>query len=442
MNRSDQPKKNRRRRFVLSALTSVILHLLGVSIYQSLMPAPPLPTTVLRFPSQRSTPTERFRGDAAPDALRAQMERLTINGQPAAVPEIAAGPIVSLDLMPDTQPLRERETGGEKELQPTFPDREEEAITLGEIGPIAKGEEFAMDLMDLPTLALSGRFKAAIIIDEKGLRHPEGFINFTYLLLDGTTAIYGLESLARYMRDYTSIMAYARGVAVRGFSTDTLLEAPILFFFPGPLRGRASSQDRIFLDEDESERLGRYLRGGGFLLVDAGDSPDDHWFRKEALRQIRLALKSQGEVVELPLDHPIYSAYYEFSNGFPGERKNNVMRFARTLGDPWHYPSRMPCTGQLRGLWGVEWEGTLVAVLSDLSLQQNWSGQASDADLPSCPQGTQVAVGGGGIPYLRAATNIVTYALTRPGSRVTQLAPFAWRRLAPAKPHPDRTRHP
>ncbi len=442
-------KKRRFRRIGISALISLVLHLLFLLLYLSFETAPQAPTIARRFQSQQSIPNQRFNGANSPDALQAHMQRLAANGQPVAAPELEAGRIPTPGLTPDNEPLSTEPADKGDALLPLPPSTEEEARPYVEAGPMAKNDEFAMDLMDLQTLAQSGRFKAAIIIDDEGLERPEGFINFTHILLDGTTDNYRIEDLARYMRDNTSIIAHARGLAVRGFSSDTLLEDPIHFLFPGPLRGRASSENRIFLDEDESERLGRYLEGGGFLFVDAGDGPDDHWFLKEALRQIRRALKNRGELIELPIDHPIYSAYYQFSDGFPGEQKRDVMRFDSGFGNPWFYPARTPCMGTLRGLWGVESQGNLVAVLSDLDLRRKWVGEP----LP-CPDETQEEGGEEGAdegeaivrtPYLQAATNIVSYALTRPGGLAVHLAPFAWKqRVAPQEqtPTPSRQRVP
>lgn len=437
-------KKSDLARLAISALASLLFHLFTLLLYGTFDRPAQTPAVVRRFQAQQSTPSQRFNGASSPDELQAQMERLAASGQPLAAPELETGRIPTPGLTPGTQALSEKPADKGDALLPAPPSTEEETRPYVEAGPMAKNDEFAMDLIDLQTLAQSGRFKAAIIIDEEGLERPEGFINFTHILLDGTTDSYRIEDLARYMRDNTSIMARARGMAVRGFSRETLLEDPIHFLFPGPLRGRASSTNRIFLDEDESERLGRYLTGGGFLLVDAGDTPDDHWFLKEALRQIRRALKNRGEVVELPLDHPIYSAYYEFGDGFPGETKRDVMRFAPGLGNPWFYPARTPCMGTLRGLWGVESEGNLVAVLSDLDLRRKWVGERLPGDSPPCEDETQeeggeedAADAGETVvrtPYLQAATNIVSYALTRPGGLAVRLAPFAWKkRVKPRK---------
>lgn len=424
-------------------LVSLLLHGSVLYLYQALYTSPVQAPVVRRFTSAVTSAAQRFGGAASPDLQQVHMEQLASNGQPVDAPEMTAERIPTPGVDPDAEPLSARPPEKERNLLPPS-NAEEETRLAVEAGPMAKLDEFSMDLIDLATLAQSERFKAAIVVAEDSLQRPEGFINFTHLLLDGTTDNYRLEDLARFMRDHTSIIAHARGVAVRGFSSDRLLEDPIHFLFPGPLRGRASSQERIFLNDSDSARLGHYLRAGGFLFVDAGDGPDDHWFLKEALRQIRRALQGRGQVVELPLDHPVYRAYYTYEDGFPGENKRAVMRFPIGLGNPWYYPERTPCMGTLRGLWGVETaEGQLVAILSDLDMRRRWVGEplANGA----CQTEEEQAEGEGNeepgageaeivrLPSLQAATNVVVYAMTRPGGLTVKMAPFAWKERTPSE---------
>lgn len=401
-------------------------------------------TTVRLFRQPQSTSIQRFNGRASTEAI-IPMQRLAAAGQAAAPPEVHMAPITpSPSATPDSLPLSQRAPDKNDSLLPAPPSTEEQARPYVEAGPLGKNDDLSLDLLDLETLAQTDRFRAAIIIDTSG-QAPEGFINFTHLLLDGTTDRYRLENIARYMRDHTSILASARGRAVRGFSSDALLQDPIHFLFPGPMRGRNSSAERLFLDEDESERLGRYLTGGGFLLVDAGSSADDQWFLKDAIRQIRRALKNDGQMVELPYSHPVYSAYYDLSGGFPGENKRQVLEFDPSIGNKWFYPVRMPCLDTPpRGLWGIKSQGEFVAIISDLDLKRRWGGEPSP-----CPEQTTSEEGGAeetdlseeagagddimSILYLRAATNVVTYALTRLGGLAVHLAPFAWKKRTKTK---------
>ncbi len=430
-----------RRLLACCTLVSLLLHTSVIYLYQALYTNPTQLPLVRRFSHAVATPAQRFGGAASPNLQQVHMERLATGGQPLEAPEIAAERIPTPGVTPDEAPLSARPPDKEGKLLPPPNDEEEMRPSL-EAGPMAAYDEFSLDLIDLATLAQSERFKAAIVVGQDSLQRPEGFINFTHLLLDGTTDNYRIEDLARYMRDHTSIIARARGVAVRGFSSDTLLEDPIHFLFPGPLRGRASSEERIFLNQGDSERLGRYLRGGGFLFVDAGDGPDDHWFLKEALRQIRRALQNRGQVFEIPLDHPVYRAYYAYEDGFPSENKRAVTRFPIGLGNAWYYPERTPCMGTLRGLWGVETpEGQLVALLSDLDMRRRWVGEPlangacqTEEESPEGAGGEEGAAGEEQIarlPYLQAATNVVVYALMRPGGLAVKLAPFAWQQRAP-----------
>jgi hypothetical protein len=105
----------------------------------------------------------------------------------------------------------------------------------------------------------------------------------------------------------------------------------------------------------------------------------------------------------------------------------------------------MPCLDTPpRGLWGIKSQGEFVAIISDLDLKRRWGGEPSP-----CPEQTTSEEGGAeetdlseeagagddimSILYLRAATNVVTYALTRLGGLAVHLAPFAWKKRTKTK---------
>jgi hypothetical protein len=70
-----------------------------------------------------------------------------------------------------------------------------------------------------------------------------------------------------------------------------------------------------YLDETEAERLRTYLRKGGFLWADDfwGDFAWEWW---EA--QLRKVLPAEEyEIVDLPLDHPLFRAQFDIKKGTP-----------------------------------------------------------------------------------------------------------------------------
>ena len=88
-----------------------------------------------------------------------------------------------------------------------------------------------------------------------------------------------------------------------------------------------------------------------------------------------------------------------------------------------------------RGLYGVEWAGETVAIISDLELHRRWSGlESSYAEVEEEAKPTEDEGGAEEdtppvtSPFLQAATNIVFHALTRPGGVVVKRAEPAWRR--------------
>jgi hypothetical protein len=133
----------------------------------------------------------------------------------------------------------------------------------------------------------------------------------------------------------------------------------------------------------------------------------------------------------------IYHSFFEFGGGFPGEDKARVANVGTN--PTWYYPvqnredllavqeaaaainpNAIAVTADAvpppQGLWGVEYKGHLVAVLSDLGLQQNWMASfAADSD------GTEP------VTYsLMAGTNVIVYALTRDDGMTPKLPPPAW----------------
>ncbi len=280
-----------------------------------------------------------------------------------------------------------------------------------------------LDLLRLSDLADADKERATIIHDPRFPKQITGYINFTFLRIYGAgsyssfnggqnrlDAVSGaavpsnasaaaLPDLARYMRDYTGILARVRShEAHEFFLSRELLKDPIHFLFEGGGVPAYSSERVVRFFPEERQLLGEYLRGGGFLFIEGSNR-----FLREFVDELEGILAADGRLVELDRDHPIYSAYYTYGDGFPGEYKRRLLD---VRGPAWYYPSRFPVVNYPEGLWGVEVGGRLVAVLSDLQILGSWQMDAQDAE------GSPVVVKG---PRLSAATNIVVFALTQEG---------------------------
>lgn len=68
---------------------------------------------------------------------------------------------------------------------------------------------------------------------------------------------------------------------------------------------------RIRFSEREAARLRRFLEQGGFLHADDNYGLDEH-FRREIAKVF-----PEHQLVDVPLDHPIYSIVYPFPQGLP-----------------------------------------------------------------------------------------------------------------------------
>lgn len=292
------------------------------------------------------------------------------------------------------------------------------------------------DLLRIEDMARANKDHAAVIPNWASRRDLKGYANLTRIQGQGF-ASGPIEELARYMTDYTQVLVQAQPGYYDYFLDEQLLKDPIHFFFPGGLR-RPTPYPLVRMGEGERALLGRYLRGGGFLLVEGGRN-----YLNEMIDQFKQALEGEGRLFALPLSHPLYTAYYDFSGGFPGEDKRRMG--GMEAGGPWYFPGSQvrdvdpdapppPSTTnpqakqaeqpQPLGLWGLELKGQVAVILSDLGIHNKWI-ENVDPENPSDYSPTL---------NLMAGTNIVVYALTREGGTTPKLPPPAWEQVKPQTP--------
>ncbi len=113
----------------------------------------------------------------------------------------------------------------------------------------------------------------------------------------------------------TSVRVSDRPTEVRLTDPD-LADYPYLYM---------TGHGNISLSGREIEALRDYLRGGGFLHADDNYGLDAS-FRREVLR-----LYPDAELIDVPLDHPVYRIRYPFPEGLPKIHEHDGLP-ARGLG--------------------------------------------------------------------------------------------------------------
>lgn len=318
--------------------------------------------------------------------------------EPAPLPDTSAAPR-----------LRDEEVLAAK----TAPHLEEdvELVAVSRWDPLAQTE--VPELLRLADIARAGERRAMVIVDPDDRRQVRGFVRLRNLRMDGIEAQPVFTThLAWYVRHYTRIAATADEVPTRGFLSESLLADPIHFMFKG--RGYSpSNRFGAVMNADEIQLLGRYLRGGGFVFVESlldvhgREDPARGTWIAAVVDYIRQALDPEGGLFEVPTTHPVYHSFHDFRSGFPGEKCGKME--GEPSGGRWEYPRWSRCDGP-RGLWGVEYRGETVALISDLGLHASWR------ERPGDPWWVPT-------PYLAAGTNILVYALTRPNSPAVRGVP-------------------
>ncbi|MEE3234306.1 MAG: DUF4159 domain-containing protein [Candidatus Latescibacterota bacterium] len=301
----------------------------------------------------------------------------------------------------------------------------------------------SMDLLRIADMARVNKHHSAVIVDLSNRRDLAGYINFTQLQLYGTGSGRGtLEALSRYLRDNTLILAKVRNKIYQHFLSENLVKDPIHFLIEGGGQERWNDNVLTRFSDQEILQLGEYLRKGGFLYVEGGNI-----YLREMRDQIKSALGDEAFLFPLPVSHSLYHSFYEFSGGFPGETKRGTEKEDgspefphRSSNSKWYYPIQLsqepipqeqrtsfdPNTDNLDqlpklGVWGIELNGRLVAVLCDIKFSDQW---ARSFDVETVNEDPTT-------PSLMVATNIVAYALTNPLGISVKLPPPVWAKKRP-----------
>lgn len=177
-----------------------------------------------------------------------------------------------------------------------------------------------------------------------------------------------LPNLLAAVTEWTDLQVAARPVEVRPSDPD-LSDYPFIY---------VTGHGNVTFTDVELDRLRRYLEGGGFLHID-----DNYGLDASARREIS-RLFPDRELVEVPLDHPIYGIVFPFPDGLPKIHEHDGL--------------------PARGL-GVFLDGRLALFYSHQSdLGDGWE----DASVHGDPEAVREAA-------LRMGVNLFVYAISSSG---------------------------
>jgi hypothetical protein len=237
----------------------------------------------------------------------------------------------------------------------------------------------------------TGRDRAVMLMDSDDRKNLSGTFNVTLVDFQGAEFYdVAMPNLVQYLNAKTGIVARIAGKRIE-LSSPELFKIPFLYM---------TGRDRMLLfTEVALENLGRYLREGGFAFIeDIGQRMRGTPFDQQMRSVLRQVLGSDAKFFVLPKDHPIYHSYYDFYDGPP------------LGGDFWDYGQDKPLEQGRRGnvdyLEGIEIEGRLTVLFSDVNLSSYWGSPHAEGR----ERGLQFGV------------NIIAYALTQAGGLARRIA--------------------
>lgn len=117
----------------------------------------------------------------------------------------------------------------------------------------------------------------------------------------------GLPNLLKEIRSRTGVPIAQKPASVR-LTDRALWDFPFIY---------ATGHGNIRLSPEEVRILRQYLESGGFLLVD-----DNYGLDESFRREIRRVFPDRA-LVQLPVDHPVYGAFYRLPDGLPKIHKHD-----------------------------------------------------------------------------------------------------------------------
>lgn len=178
-----------------------------------------------------------------------------------------------------------------------------------------------------------------------------------------------LPNLLAAVQERTGIPTADREVAVR--PTDpSLRDYPFLYM---------TGHGNVRFTPDERLALRRYLLGGGFLHA------DDNYGLDESFREEIARIFPDRELVELPAEHPVFHAPYEFEDGLPKIHEHD---------------------GAPPQAFGIFHQGRLVVIYTyETDLGDGWEDPGVHEDPPAVRE-----------EALRMGVNIFVFAMTQAAS--------------------------
>ncbi len=177
----------------------------------------------------------------------------------------------------------------------------------------------------------------------------------------------GVPNLLQAIRERTGLPIESTGRVTVRLTSPRLRDYPYLYL---------TGHGNIRFSEEEVRALRDYLLAGGFLHA------DDNYGLDESFRREMKRVFPDKELVELPVDHPIYRTFYEFPNGLPKI----------------HQHDGKPAQG-----FGIFHEGRLVVFYSyESDLGNGWEDPGVHGDPPEAREAA-----------LRMGVNLFLYALSQ-----------------------------
>jgi hypothetical protein len=168
-------------------------------------------------------------------------------------------------------------------------------------------------------------------------------------------------------------------------SSPRLLEMPFLYI---------TTDNAFELSRTERENVKKYLENGGFLMLENPNPITETSPAEASLKQmLRDVLGSQAKLAPIPKDHPLYTCFWDFTDGPPNGAEIGMFNSSDVSGNS----SNTRMSKQVLYLEGIWIKERLAVVYSNKGYIVRWTDMEDN------------------IPQLKMGVNLIVYALRQEG---------------------------
>ncbi|MCE5251872.1 DUF4159 domain-containing protein [bacterium] len=289
---------------------------------------------------------------------------------------------------------------------------------------LERGFSLRDEMLSLDDIEAMGQFKGFVIQDPSDRKNIKGFVHIPKFIREMNPRY----NLAGAVDGLSEAFNYYTGISVKiddpvCLCSEELSTYPMIYL-------TTDTTEVLELKPSQYENLGKYLKNGGFAIVDNG-TPWKEYSPAEAtlINILRISLGDDFRMEPVPIDHPIYHCFFDFTIAPEGAEKMTPPD-ENPVVNPWGEMLHIPVLEKVRKaisdnpgeLWGVWLGERLVAVYSNKGYGHVWRDGVTLSKYRDFSSSDRSRYNFN--PQLKLGVNLMVYGLIQRGGITKQVVDY------------------